>query len=237
MIKSKKIKIIIGLFYITILSVFLFYLFKTFSIDELTSYRFIKENSEYFFNLREANLILISLIFIIFTIFFIFMLGFGSPIALLGGFIFGKWFGTLIVVLGLSIGATLIYIFGNFFLKDLIKEKLLHKFYNLESKFKKNELTYFILFRFVGFVPFQIANIIPVLFNVSIKNYFIGTFLGLIPSIFVMVSLGSGIDFIIQQNEVAPSFLTLVSSPAIYIPILGFILIFLIVFLSKKRFF
>ena len=88
--KTKKIKIIIGLFYIAILSVFLFYLFKTFSIDELTSYRFIKENSEYFFNLRETNLILISLIFIIFTIFFIFMLGFGSPIALLGGLIFGK---------------------------------------------------------------------------------------------------------------------------------------------------
>jgi len=234
--KMKKIKIIIGLFYLTILFVFLLYLFKNFSIDELTSYRFIKENSEYFFNLRETNLILISLIFIIFTVFFIFMLGFGSPIALLGGFIFGKWFGTLIVVLSLTIGATLFYIFSNYFLKDLIKDKFLHKYYNLEAKFKKNELVYFILFRFIGLVPFQIANIIPVLFNVTTRNYFIGTLLGIMPSIFIIVSLGSGIDSIIKQNEVAPSFLTLISSPEIYNPILGFILIFFIVFLSKKKF-
>ena len=41
--------------------------------------------------------------------------GFGSPIALLGGFIFGKWLGTIVVVLGLSIGATFLYSFGNFF--------------------------------------------------------------------------------------------------------------------------
>jgi uncharacterized membrane protein YdjX (TVP38/TMEM64 family) len=234
--KMKKIKIIIGLFYLTILFVFLLYLFKNFSIDELTSYRFIKENSEYFFNLRETNLILISLIFIIFTVFFIFMLGFGSPIALLGGFIFGKWFGTLIVVLSLTIGATLLYIFSNYFLKDLIKDKFLHKYYNLEAKFKKNELVYFILFRFIGLVPFQISNIIPVLFNVTTRNYFIGTLLGIMPAIFIMVSLGSGIDSIIKQNEVAPSFLTLISSPEIYNPILGFILIFFIVFLSKKKF-
>ena len=46
--KSKKIKILIGLFYLTVLFVFLFYFFERFSISELTSYKFIKENREYF---------------------------------------------------------------------------------------------------------------------------------------------------------------------------------------------
>ena len=73
-----------------------------------------------------------------------FFAGFGSPVALMGGFIFGKWIGTLVVVLGLSIGATFLYIFGNYFLKDFIKEKFLFKFKNLESKFKKNEFNYFL---------------------------------------------------------------------------------------------
>ena len=49
----------------------------------------------------------------------VFLLGFGTPVALLGGFIFGKWFGTLIVALGLTLGATFLYIFGNFFLKKI----------------------------------------------------------------------------------------------------------------------
>ena len=234
--KSKKIKIIIGLFYLSILFWFLFYLFQRFSLDELTSYKFIKENREYFSTLKQTNLFLLSIVFIFLTVFFIFMLGFGSPIALLGGFIFGKWLGVLIVVTGLSMGATLLYIFANYFFKDLIKDNFSHKYQVLESKFKKNELSYFILFRFIGLVPFQIANLIPALFNVSIKNYFLGTFLGASPSLFVMVSLGSGIERIIKQNEMAPSFFDLLFSTEIYLPIIGFILLIVSVFLCKKKF-
>ena len=65
------------------------------------------------------------------------MAGFASPLALLAGFIFGKWIGTFVLVTGMSIGATFIYIFGNYFFKDIIKEKFLTKFKNLEIKFKK----------------------------------------------------------------------------------------------------
>ena len=74
------------------------------------------------------------------------MAGFASPLALLAGFIFDKWLGTCIVVIGMSIGATLIYIFGNYFLKEIIKEKFLTRFNNLEIKFKKYEFIYLIVF-------------------------------------------------------------------------------------------
>ena len=235
--KSKKIKILIGLFYSISLFLFLFILFSKFTLDEMTSYKFIQSNRDYFFDLKNSNLLIISLIFLVFTIFFIFMLGFGSPIAILGGFIFGKWLGTIIVVLGLSLGAMILYIFANFFLRDFIKEKFLDKFKNLENKFKKNELLFFIFFRFVGAIPFQIANILPTLFNVSVKNYFIGTFLGIMPSIFIMTSLGSGVEKIIRQNETAPSIVELLFSPEIYIPILFFIFLALTTLIIKKFFF
>ena len=90
--------------------------------------------------LKNSNLFFISTIFLIFTILWVFpFLGFGSPIALIGGFIFEKWLGTILVVLGLSIGATFLYLFGNFFLKDLIREKFLKRYQSLEIKFKKSE--------------------------------------------------------------------------------------------------
>ena len=63
------------------------------------------------------------------------MAGFGSPAALLAGFIFGKWIGVIAVVLGMSMGGTsFLYIFGNYFLKDFIKKKFLNKYRNLEIK-------------------------------------------------------------------------------------------------------
>ena len=127
--KAKKTKIIIGLCYLTLVSFFLLMFFSKFSIDEITSYDFIRDNRLYFQELKNSNLFLISIIFLIFTILWVFpFLGFGSPIALLGGFMFGKWLGTIIVVIGLSVGATFLYMFGNYFLKDLIREKFLNKY-------------------------------------------------------------------------------------------------------------
>jgi uncharacterized membrane protein YdjX (TVP38/TMEM64 family) len=220
-----------------LLSGFLFLFFSKFTLEEISSYQFIQSNRDYFFQLKETNLILISLIFFIGSIIFVLMLGFGSPVALLGGFIFGKWIGTLIVALGLSIGATFLYIFANYFLKDFIREKFLHKFKNLEKKFKKNELIYFFLYRFVGGIPFQLANVLPVLFNVSIKNYLIGTLAGIMPSLFIIVSLGSGIEKIINRNEQAPSIIDLLFSPEIYFPISLFVLLILTIIIIKKFFY
>jgi uncharacterized membrane protein YdjX (TVP38/TMEM64 family) len=235
--KSKKIKIYVGLFYLIILASFLTIFFFQYSFEEITSYKFIQQNRGYFLNFKETNFIFIFLIFFIFTIIWIFFAGLGSPIALLGGFIFGKFLGTFVVVLGLTFGATFLYIFGNYFLKDLIREKFLSQFQNLESKFKKNEFNYFLLYRFIGGIPFAIANLIPVLFNISIKNYFVGTFIGIIPQVFLIVSLGSGLDKIFQQNETVPSINDLIFSPEIYIPILGFIFIVLIALIVRKFFY
>ena len=136
--KSKKIKIFVALFYIIVVSSFLYFFFSTFTLKELSSYEFIKNNREYFFNLKHSNLILLSFIFIAATIFWVLMAGFGSPVALLAGFIFGREFGFIIVIFSLSIGATFLYILGNYFLKDYIKDKFLIKFNNLEKKFKKS---------------------------------------------------------------------------------------------------
>ena len=235
--KSKKIKIFIGLFYLILFLCFLIIFFSKYSFEEIKSYEFIQQNRDYFFNLKEANFIFIFLIFFIFIIIWTFFGGFGSPVALVGGFIFGKFLGTVAVILGLTCGATFLYIFGNYFFKDFIREKFLFKFKNLESKFKKHEFNYFILYRFVGGIPFAIANLIPVLFNISVKNYFIGTFIGITPLIFLIASLGSGLDKIFQQNEIAPSITDLIFLPEIYIPILGFVFIVLTTLIIRKFFY
>ena len=143
---TKKIKLFIGLSYLLIVCLFLYFFFSKFSLSEITSYDFLRDNQSYFFELKKSNLFLISIIFLALTILWVFpFLGFGSPVALMGGFIFGKWIGTLVVVLGLSIGATFLYIFGNYFLKQLIREKFLNKFQNLEIKFKQSEFIYLLI--------------------------------------------------------------------------------------------
>ena len=233
--KTKKIKIFIGLSYLILLSVFLFLFFSKFSIQEITSYDFIKENRIFFLELKNSNLILVSIIFLIFTILWVFpFLGFGSPIALLGGFIFGKWIGTIVVILGLSFGATFLYIFGNYFLKDIIRERFSKKFQNLQVKFKDSEFLYLLVYRLIGGIPWQLSCLLPTIFNVKISNFYFATLIGIIPTVFLMVSIGNGLEKVIDQNSEIPLITDIIFSPDIYIPLLAFFsLIFITIFLRK----
>ena len=140
------------------------FFYQNLPFEELTSYEFIKNNRDYFFGLKQTNLFLISLIFLIATIIWVVMAGFGLPVALLAGFIFGKWLGTIILIIGMTIGATILYIIGNYFFKEIIKEKFLNKFKNLEAKFKKSEFIYLLAYRFIGGYSFCIIKCVTLYF-------------------------------------------------------------------------
>ena len=236
--KAKKTKIIIGLCYLTLVTFFLLMFFSKFSIDKITSYDFIRDNRLYFQELKNSNLFLVSIIFLIFTILWVFpFLGFGSPIALLGGFMFGKWLGTIIVVIGLSVGATFLYMFGNYFLKDLIKEKFLNKYENLERRFKNSEFYYLLIYRFIGGIPWQLSCILPTIFNVKTINFFFASLIGTVPQIFLAVSIGSGLEKIIDQNSELPKISEIIFSSEIYIPILAFFTLVLLTIFLRKSFY
>ena len=233
----KNIKILLGVSYILIVLIFLWFFFQYFSIQDFTSYQLIKENRETLEIIKNKNIILSSILFFVFTIIWVLLLGFGSPIFLVGGFVFGKWLGTLLVVFGLSTGATFLYIFSNFFLKEFIAEKFSKKFSNLTEKFKKNEFLFFLAYRFVGGIPFFISNILPTLFNVKIKNFFFGSVIGMAPQLFVGVSLGAGISKVLEENIQPPSFFELLLTPDIYLPILAITILIIITYFFKKSFF
>ena len=236
--KTKKVKLFIGISYLSLILIFLLLFFSKFSLQEITSYEFIKENRLYFLELKSSNLFLISLMFLFLTVLWVFpFLGFGSPIALLGGFILGKWIGTIIVVLGLSIGATFLYIFGNYFLKDIVREKFLNRFKTLEIKFKNSEFIYLLIYRFIGGVPWQLSCLLPTLFNVKIRNFFFATCIGIIPQIFLSVSIGDGLEKIIEENAEVPKLSDILFSSEIYIPIFAFIFLVFITILLRKLFY
>ena len=235
--REKKIKLFLGSAYILIVFVFLMIFFNNFSFQDFSSYELIRQNREALENIKNSNIFLSSIIFLIGTILWVLLLGFGSPVFLVGGFIFGKWLGTLLVVFGLSIGATFLYIFANYFLKDLVEEKFSSRFSNFTEKFKKNEFVFFLIYRFVGGIPFFISNILPTIFNVKVRNFFLGSIIGMTPQLFVGASLGAGLSKILEENSEVPSILELIFSPDIYLPILGIVILVIIGLLLKKKFY
>ena len=185
---SKNLKITLGSVYVVILIAFLYFLFSKFEIsriDDFSYYKLIQANIEEFIG---KNLALNLFLFFLFSSFWVILLGFGTPILLLSGILFGKWAGTLISTLSISIGALLLYIIANFFFKDLIKLMLKDKFEKYIERFKKNEFYYFLAFRLSGGlgIPFGLQNILPVIFNIKNRNYFFAKFFRFYTNVFYL---------------------------------------------------
>ena len=117
---SKNLKITIGAIYLTILFVGLYFIFSNIDIRDLTSYEFIRSNKNILLDFKNKNFFVLSFSFFIFSIIWILLLGFGGPLILFAGFVFGKWWGIVIVLTGTTIGAVLLYILAGFFFRETI---------------------------------------------------------------------------------------------------------------------
>ena len=237
-LNSLNLKLILGITYLVIILFGLYFLFSVVDIKNLMSYDFIKLNKDIILKYKNENFLFLTLVFFIFSTLWVLFLGFAMPLLIFAGFVFGKWWGILLVLTSTTIGAALLYLLAGLFFRDTIQEKFASKFSKLKKFFNKNELVYFMFFRFIGGggTPYAIQNTLPILFDMSMKNYIIATFLGSMPSMFVTVAIGSGIETIIDQNAEL-SFVNVIFSPEIYIPIVCFFILLIIGFIIKKSYF
>ena len=106
-----------------------------------------------------------------------------------------------------------------------------------EEKFKKSEFTYMLIYRFIGGIPFAISNVLPCIFNVKVSNFFWTTILGISPQLFLICSIGSGLDKIVNQNLETPRISDLITSPDIYLPFIFFGCLVLITLFARKTFY
>ena len=235
---SKNFKLFLGFIYLLLLAVFLYFIFSNIQINRLNDFLYYKELQLGLENFISANFLINIIYFFIFAVAWVALLGFGSPILIFSGILFGKWIGTIISIISISIGALILYVIANFFFRDTVKKILEQKFKKYIQLFQKNEFYYFFLYRFIGGlgVPFFLQNILPVLFNMKKKNYFFSSLFGFVPSFFVFNTIGEGLNNFIEKSENF-SFLELVLLPEIYFPILMFIVLIIVSLLIKKKFF
>jgi uncharacterized membrane protein YdjX (TVP38/TMEM64 family) len=235
---SKNFKLFLGFTYLLLLAVFLYFIFSNIQINRLNDFLYYKELQLGLENFISANFLINIIYFFIFTVAWVALLGFGSPILIFSGILFGKWIGTIISIISISIGALILYIIANFFFRDMVKKILEQKFKKYIQLFQKNEFYYFFLYRFIGGLgaPFFLQNILPVLFDMKKKNYFFSSLFGFVPSFFVFNTIGAGLNNYIEKSENF-SFLGLMLLPEIYFPILMFIVLIIASLLIKKKFF
>ena len=235
---SKNLKIFLGVSYLLILFFFLYFIFTAIEINRLNDFAYYKEIQSNLETYISKNILINVIYFFIFAIIWVTLLGFGSPILIISGILFGKIIGTLVSVISISIGALLLYSIGNFFFRDLVKSILEKKFNKYIQLFQKNEFFYFFIYRFIGGlgVPFGLQNLIPILFGMKKINYFLASFFGFIPGFFIINTIGAGLNTYISQAD-SFSMIDFIFTPQIYLPILMFSALMFFSIIIKKKFF
>ena len=235
---SKNLKIFLGVSYLLILFFFLYFIFTAIEINRLDDFAYYKEIQTNLETYISKNIIINVIYFFIFAIIWVTLLGFGSPILIISGILFGKIIGTLVSVISISIGALLLYSIGNFFFRDLVKSILEKRFNKYIQLFQKNEFFYFFIYRFIGGlgVPFGLQNLIPILFGMKKINYFFASLLGFIPGFFIINTIGAGLNTYISQAD-SFSMIDFIFTPQIYLPILMFSALMFFSIIIKKKFF
>lgn len=150
-----------------------------------------------------------------------------------GGFLFGQWIGTVAVVTAATTGAVIIFLLAKTVFGDALSRQAGGFVKKMEKGFKEGELSYMFLLRLVPAFPFAAVNIAAGLLNVNLRNYFIGTFFGIIPGSAVYVSIGNAIAAGTKTADDA-GLLAVFSQPQVYVPFIGLALLGALPVVIKK---
>lgn len=158
-----------------------------------------------------------------------FSLPLGAVASIAGGFLFGSVLGALWIVIGATIGATILFLIAKTALGEPLRLRFASQIHKMEEGFRENAFSYLLLLRLVPLFPFWLVNLAPAFLGVSVVTFVITTFLGIIPGSFVFASIGNGLNALFEAGEQPDlSLFALISRPDFYVPIVGLALLSLI---------
>jgi uncharacterized membrane protein YdjX (TVP38/TMEM64 family) len=114
----------------------------------------------------------------------------GLVLSLTLGFLFGRWVGTVLVVMSATTGATIVFVAARYVFADAARRRLGALGEKINAGFTANGLHYLLFLRLVPVFPFFLVNLAPAFTSIPVRTFVLGTFLGIIPGTFVFVNLG-----------------------------------------------
>lgn len=131
-------------------------------------------------------------------------LGFpGTPLTLLSGSLFGHFYGTLLSVIGNTLGATLAFLLSRYVFREYVEKNVLTLYPRIreyEERLSRNALTTVIVLRLIPLFPFNGLNFLLGVTSISLKDYFIGSLVGMIPGTFLFVYFGESLRMLSLPN-------------------------------------
>lgn len=217
--KARSSPLVKRLLPLALLAVAIALVFAT-GLHRYVSFEALKENHERLAAFVDASPILAPLVYVlIYALVVALSIPGGAVMTIAGGFLFGVLYGTVLVVVGATLGATAIFLIAKTSLGETLRARAGPRVRRMEEGFRENALSYLLVLRLIPIFPFWLVNIVPALLGVGLGTYTLGTLLGIIPGSFVYASVGNGLGAVFESGG-TPDF-GVIFKPEVLLPILG----------------
>jgi len=216
-----------------ILLIVLLVLFFSFRLDRFLSFASLRDHRDFLLTWTEKHYALASFIFFAsYTLAVVISIPGALFLTLAGGFLFGIIWGTVLVVISATLGATLLFFAVRMAIGDLLAKRASRWSEGMRMGFQNNAFSYLMTLRLIPLFPFWVVNIVPGLLDVSPKIYITATFIGIIPGSLVYVMVGNGLSKVFAQNQTPD--LGIIFSPHVLFPLLALVALCLIPVLYQQ---
>jgi uncharacterized membrane protein YdjX (TVP38/TMEM64 family) len=120
----------------------------------------------------------------------------GLPVTLFIGGLFGPLWGTVVAVIGNTIGSAVAFLLSRYLLRDYVSNKVMSKYPKMkeyEERLKQNGFTTVLVLRLIPLFPYNATNFLLGVTKLKFKDYALASFIGMIPGTFLFVGLGGSI--------------------------------------------
>lgn len=156
-----------------------------------------------------------------------------SILTVFGGYLFGLAIGVPAIVFAATLGAAIIFLASKSALGDVLKGRVSGFLSQMEKGFRDNELSTMLVLRLAPVFPFWVVNIAAGLLGVSLRNFLVGTGIGIIPGSFVYASIGNAAGAAFDKGEDL-SLTGILFQPSTLIPLVGLALLSLLPVVIKR---
>ncbi len=154
-----------------------------------------------------------------------------SLMTIIGGFLWGQWLGTMLVVISATFGGSILFLSARMASKELIAQKAGVWVKKMQHGFQENAFYYLLTLRLIPLFSFFAINLVAAFLQIPFRTFFLGTLIGIVPGSFVYVSIGVALHDVIQKPDITPN---LILDPKILIALTGLGILALLPVIYKR---
>ena len=139
-----------------------------------------------------------------------------SLLTLMGAALFG-WISLPIIVSAATAGALVVFFLASTIAREFFSQRVGGAIDSVQTAFHRSPIRWLLTMRLIPFFPFWLVNIVPALLQMRMRDYVFATAVGIIPGTAIYVSVGCGLDTILDQG-LKPQW-NLFEHPDIWLPL------------------